>query len=274
MASSSPSSSISASPSSTPSASPSPEAGETWSSIKYAFCTKLTSEFDKMMTQLERAEGTLDTQWDDLASKVNSETGSSAHWKINDFKRSAYSTATSIVPSTEAEFDELIDLVNSCVYTSSDSMLKNPITVAKSLIGSIKSNLYDALTALGDLIPTEFIAADAIKKLEDLLLDFNVSVTITALNKLLTCMTTVCNTNITSRAARLQNFINKYNLSSSGEIEPTNIIMELTGISEYRAEKVTKVFNAIKATISGVDTSVSSGVARLKRLVPQEDYDE
>jgi len=240
--------------------------------IKKGFCNKLTSEFDTRMNQLTAAEQQLDSKLKALKIGVASVTGWSPHVLIKNFETSVDGAMNSLIPSLET-FDELATLTNACLFTKNDPMLKKPSVVAKSIKNSVKEQANTTLRSLASAIGAEYNVSSLVTALKNQVKDNKLDTTLGQAAQALNCMSAICGTNITSRLTKLQNFMNKYNLSLTGEINVT-AILSAEGLVPSIIQSIDRVTDKVEDVMANIDNSFDAGVAALKRNIPDEDDDE
>lgn len=240
--------------------------------IKKGFCNKLTSEFDSRMNQLTASEQQLDAKLKALKIGIASVTGWSPHKLIKDFETSVDGAMNSLIPSLET-FDELATLTNACLFTKNDPMFKKPSTLAKSIKNSVKEEANTTLRSLASAIGAEYNVSSLITALKNQVKDNKLDTTLGQAAQALNCMSAICGTNITSRLTKLQNFMNKYNLSLTGEINVTEIL-SAEGLAPSIIQSIDRVTDKVEDVMANIDNSFDAGVAALKRNIPDEDDDE
>ncbi len=240
--------------------------------IKKGFCNKLTSEFDTRMNQLTAAEQQLDAKLKALKIGIASVTGWSPHALIRNFEKSVDGAMDSLVPSLST-FDELVSLANACLFTKNDPMLKKPSTLAKSIKDSVKTEANTTLRSLASAINAEYSVSSLVSALKNQVKNNKIDTTIGQAAQALNCMSAICGTNITSRLTQLQNFMNKYNLSLTGEINVTAILSG-EGLATSVIQSIDRVTDKVENVMTNIDSSFDTGVAALKRSFPDEDDDE
>lgn len=240
--------------------------------IKKGFCNKLTSEFDTRMNQLTAAEQQLDAKLKALKIGIASVTGWSPHALIRNFEKSVDGAMDSLIPSLET-FDELATLTNACLFTKNDPMFKKPSTLAKSIKNSVKEEANTTLRSLASAIGAEYNVSSLITALKNQVKDNKLDTTLGQAAQALNCMSAICGTNITSRLTKLQNFMNKYNLSLTGEINVTEIL-SAEGLAHSIIQSIDRVTDKVEDVMANIDNSFDAGVAALKRNIPDEDDDE
>lgn len=240
--------------------------------IKKGFCNKLTSEFDTRMNQLTAAEQQLDAKLKALKIGIASVTGWSPHALIRNFEKSVDGAMDSLVPSLST-FDELVSLANACLFTKNDPMFKKPSTLAKSIKNSVKEEANTTLRSLASAIGAEYNVSSLVTALKNQVKDNKLDTTLGQAAQALNCMSAICGTNITSRLTKLQNFMNKYNLSLTGEINVT-AILSAEGLVPSIIQSIDRVTDKVEDVMANIDNSFDAGVAALKRNIPDEDDDE
>jgi hypothetical protein len=240
--------------------------------IKKGFCNKLTSEFDTRMNQLTAAEQQLDAKLKALKIGIASVTGWSPHALIRNFEKSVDGAMDSLVPSLST-FDELVSLANACLFTKNDPMFKKPSTLAKSIKNSVKEEANTTLRSLASAIGAEYNVSLLVTALKNQVKDNKLDTTLGQAAQALNCMSAICGTNITSRLTKLQNFMNKYNLSLTGEINVT-AILSAEGLVPSIIQSIDRVTDKVENVMANIDNSFDAGVAALKRNIPDEDDDE
>lgn len=240
--------------------------------IKKGFCNKLTSEFDTRMNQLTAAEQQLDAKLKALKIGIASVTGWSPHALIKNFETSVDGAMDSLVPSLST-FDELASLANACLFTKNDPMFKKPSTLAKSIKNSVKEEANTTLRSLASAINAEYSVSSLVSALKNQVKDNKLDTTLGQAAQALNSMSAICGTNITSRLTKLQNFMNKYNLSLTGEINVT-AILSAEGLVPSIIQSIDRVTDKVENVMANIDNSFDAGVAALKRNIPDEDDDE
>lgn len=240
--------------------------------IKSGFCSKLTSEFDGRMKQLNNADAQLNNYLKSLRLNIATNTSWSPHANLRAFERSIASNINNLVPSLTT-FDEIVDLVNRCLFTKNDPMFSKPSTMAKALKDFVKSNSSALINSLASAIPTEINLSNALIALKGQLLTSRVNLVVPESMQALNCMSGICGTDITSRLYQLENFMSKYSITDLGEID-VKIMLAAEGLVEGQIKSVERVLNTVENVMDNIDNAFTSGVDRLKRLVPDDDDDE
>jgi len=240
--------------------------------IQTGFCSKLTDEFDNRMNQLNALERQLDLKIKALKVGIASITGFSPHALLKKFESDVSKGIDSMVPSL-ATFDDLFTLANACLFTKNDPMLSKPSTLAKSIKNRVKANANSVLTNLAAAIPTEFALSNLVNALKSQIKTSKINLIVPEATQALNCISAICGYDVTIRIARLQNFISKYNLSGTGELD-VDALLSSQGLGKEAIKSINRVINQIDDVMNQIDTSFTSGVDRLKRLFPEDDDDD
>jgi hypothetical protein len=152
-------------------------------------------------------------------------------------------------------------------------MFKKPSTLAKSIKNSVKEEANTTLRSLASAIGAEYNVSLLVTALKNQVKDNKLDTTLGQAAQALNCMSAICGTNITSRLTKLQNFMNKYNLSLTGEINVT-AILSAEGLVPSIIQSIDRVTDKVENVMANIDNSFDAGVAALKRNIPDEDDDE
>jgi hypothetical protein len=231
--------------------------------IKTGFCNKLIFEFDSRMNQLIALEQQLDNTLKSLKIGIASITGWNPDEAIYDFEKSVDSHFVKMVPDLST-FDELVFLVNACVFTKNDPMLKNPSTIAKSIKNSVKDNAVNILNSLASVINAEFSVSTLLSAFKKQITDNKIGDIIEQALQILNCISAICGIDITSRLHRLQYFMNKYSISVTGEVD---IVEILNGedLDPSVIQSIKRVNNKVENIMKDIDKSFTLGTSMLKK---------
>lgn len=243
-----------------------------FSTVKEGFCSKLTDEFDKNYNQLIGLENQLNQFVNSLKFNIADNIGFSPADEIRKFQNGVQSNMSKMVPSLH-EFDELEYLINMCDFTRNNSMLSKPATMARSIFNQVSTNANNFLSNLATNIPTEFNIASSINLLKNFIGTSGVNLLIPGLNQALNCMSAICGTDITSRFSNLQSFMSRYFINDSGDFED-GLFLVAEGLADEAIGMINSVKDQLDYIQSGIESSFSSGIDRLKSLYPDQDEDD
>lgn len=235
-----------------------------FSVIKQGYCSKLGSEFDKNYGQLLGLESQLNQFSNSLRINIADNIGFSPHSLISQFESDVGSNIHNMVPNLD-QFDELFMLINSCVYTSNNSMLSNPSTMARGIKNMVLSNMNAFLSNLASMIPTEFNISNAINKLASFLGMSNVNLLVPELNQLLNCMSAICGIDVGSKLYNLQSFMSRYSINGLGSFDHELFLMA-EGLGADAISSINRVKYQMDFVTNQIEDSFTSGIERLKGL--------
>lgn len=239
--------------------------------IKLGFCTKLTSEFDSRMKQLTGLETQLNATLNALTLSISTATWS-PHYMINKFKRDIGENLNLIVPPL-AQFDELITLANTCLFTKNDSFLSKPSALARAVLTPVKTNASSFLDTIGSGIPSELSAAKLVNQLKSQAKLSKLNLMVPQATQALNCMSAICGTDITSRLTSLQTFLNKYNFTGTGDLSIESLLAS-QGIGQAQVDAIRRVEEQISGVMDRIEDAFDEGIDRIKDLWPDSDEEE
>ena len=247
--------------------------------IKDGFCSKLTSEFDGKMRILRSAETQLNSKLNDLTSYIQIPREWSPHWYANILKRSIAANINSIVPdfTTMNSIDELVSLINACLFTQSDSQLSKPSTFLRQITGNIKSNAFgilDTLANIGEGIIPEFNIAKLFNELKNQIKGPGINLIIPQAVQAIECMSAICGIDVMGRIESLESFLTKYSLGLDGEINVNDILVSQGINIETVGVGINTCITQIDFVMNRIDSSVEQGVELVKRAIPEDDWEE
>lgn len=239
--------------------------------IKEAFCSKLVDEFDTRARMLYSLTYVLDGHLRGINNQLKSFAESPVDI-IAKLKTDIDSNLNTMVPSL-TEFDELVYLINECLFTRNDPMLSRPSTLMRGIKNNLKRNTFPILNEIAkvgyEIIP-EFSVASLVNELKDQLGTSKVNKLVPEAIQALNCMSAICGTNITSRVEYLNSFLSAYSISSTGELDFVKIL-ESQGISASGIDQITQCVEMIDDVMEKIENSVSGGLDRLKTILPDLD---
>lgn len=243
--------------------------------IKSAFCSKLSSEFDSRMRILRSTENQLNSSLNSLKFSIKDiDENLSPFSVLGGFRTSVNENLKSLVPEL-SDFDELTDLINSCLFTKNDPMLSKPSVITRGIRGFIRDGAFSVMqqfATIGDNIIPEFNAAKLIHELKwqmgGLGLNFLVPEAMQALN----CASAICGTDISIKLSTLNNFINGYYLNSNGELN-VEVLLQSQNITSTAIEQINYTYEQVQSVMTNIDSSVDQGISRVKDLIPDLDLD-
>lgn len=239
--------------------------------IKETFCTKLISEFDKRMKMIKSFQQVLDKKIKALTFSINSVLEWSLPAEIQLLDQKININLDIMVPQLPQEFDEIMELINKCLFAKSDPQLSNPSTFLKQMSNDLKGNAFQVLTSIavtnnGAVIP-EFNVAKLVDELKKQIETLKINTMIPEMIQLLECINAICGTNIHSRISSMQSFLNRYGLNEAGELEVNKLLMS-QGIDSDSSEKISLVVHQISEVMVKIDASMNQGLNRLKNINP------
>lgn len=241
--------------------------------IKDGFCSKLTTEFDNRMNIFLASEIELNNKLKALTFGLQNVTEWSPHWAANLLKRRVTENFNEMVPAVPEEFDEIVDLLNRCLFTRMNSQLSKPSAFLRQITGAVKVNAFgilDTLADIGEGVIPEFNAAKLINELKSQIKGPRINIMIPEAMQLLTCMNAICGTDISGRMASLQTFLSKYSIGGDGELD-IDALLASQGINPNISNSIKKCDVQIERVMTGIDSSFTAGLSRVKRLVPELD---
>jgi len=171
------------------------------------------------------------------------------------------------IPDFTDEFTDVLNMINSCAFLKTDKTLGNPLTMIRSLKGSIRAdaqNVFNSLTAgiaefnVSELMDSVFVRYDD---------EFKFNEIIPNIYQIIDCIDSLCpNTDITSKILIFENYTNKLYLLANGRFDTSKFFDEL-GLDVEKVSKINIGLNSYSDMRSKIDASISNGVEFAKSLL-------
>jgi len=233
--------------------------------IKDGFCSKLTDEFDKRMKTLKAGEQLLNSKLNSLKLNLSTLGLPTPSSVMSQLKSNISNNMNKLVPNLD-QFDEVVNLINSCSFAKKDSMLSKPSTLCNSLTSAIKGNtskVLDEVAKVANKAIPEFDAGKLVNELKSQLKMGGVNTIIPQAKQLLDCMSAICGTDITGRMNSLNSYMSKFNINGSGELD-LDALLASQNINTDLADNISDCTDQISNVMTSVEDQVSAGASKLK----------
>lgn len=187
--------------------------------VKSAACQQISKMSDSLFGPLEAATSGLDAQFNSikaLLDTINFSPGKMIHDMCQDLLKNT-PKLDSMIPSIN-KMDELVDIINSCLFLSGNDMFKNPLSILNNMYNDMLGQVNGIIDDLTGNLP-EFKAGQMLNALLNNIKLGNLTPSINNLLLGLNCLDKVCGIDTTSRMQRLQSFLTKYCFNGSGEFD-------------------------------------------------------
>ncbi len=221
-------------------------------------CEKIGNEVDKMLDKLDSVKDTIIDAVNSLRDTLSAMTYSTADDITNAINNVLYN-AHSLLPDL-SEWDDILNAMINCTFLQEQN--SSPTSVVNSVRDDYLNKTADGINDLAGGLP-EFNAARAfdgvISQIQTSKIDTNVS----SINKALTCLESICGSDVSERQARLNGFLSDCSMDGSGSLDYSKIISD-AGITDP-----TKVDNLNRAqgTFSEVKQQASDKIDEGKSVV-------
>lgn len=238
-----------------------------FSLVKTGFCGNLTNEFDKTMKAILATENQLNQGIRVLNAEIRNITTFSPVSVVKSFTDSLDANVAKLVPDL-AQFDEIAELINSCMFTKTHSMLSKPSVFIQSMSAELKRTATDGMASLarvgGTLLP-EFSVSNLMGALKQQVNLFGINLMVGPAKQALNCMSAICGQSITSRAALLNSFINRYSLTGTGELDPI-ALLQSQGIPTTIIPQINTCYNKMSNIYSAIEGNCKAAATNLKSI--------
>lgn len=171
------------------------------------------------------------------------------------------------IPDFTDEFTDVLNMINSCAFLKTDKTLGNPLTMIRSLKGSMRldsQNIFDSLTSglaefnVSKLMDSVFVRYDEEFKFGDI---------VPNIYKIIDCVDSLCpNTDITSKILAFEEYVNKLYLLTNGKFDKVTFFNEL-GLSAGNIANIDIGLNSYENMRDRITDSISNGVDFAKSLL-------
>lgn len=229
------------------------------STIRKSVCDRISDDLDDLVSEVENFRDSMRDTVNDVANKIHdfivpldpNEERAKVDKAIADINKNM----EKIVPAV-ADFNEILDILDQCLYLQVDTFLSDPITLTNQILDYLKSNAMDNLFAITNLV--EMTLAKYMQDFVDLI----PSVEITGFEAyaLIQCLTAMCGqTTLENSYARLHNAFHDLCLNGVGKLDINRWYMKggLYVSNPVDALHIENMNMSID-TISGVYTSVEN----------------
>lgn len=228
--------------------------------VSTAICSKITDEADALLMALEAYKGTLLSQLSALRNYLSGMSWSPSS-AVNSAIDAVLNNMGNMVPDL-SEFDEVVQMIYTCVFLQNSSSLSTPSALARSISQKVIDNADSQISTVTSSLP-EFEGGKLYESISRHI-QTKVTPSISKVRQVLECMSSLCGTDITSRAARLNTFINDCNLDGDGNLNVDNVLTD-AGIHDVnQITNFKNVKSSVSTVYSNIDSSVSNGVNYLK----------
>lgn len=231
--------------------------------LKTAVCGKLTDEADAILDMLDSARSVILDQLNNLRSFLSS-MSISPEDMIDSACQTILDNMASMIPSLDM-FDELAELINTCLFLKEDESLSQPSTLARTVSDKCKDYATEQIDGYTSGLP-EFDGANLYDTVYNSLQGNGINTSVQSVTKALNCMSGMCGIDVTSRATRLNSFINSCDLDGEGNLSLDKVITSSGITNPTKIANLQKSTASVTNVYSNVSSSVSAGVEMLKQV--------
>ena len=238
--------------------------------IHSSVCAKLQSTVDGIFGPLEALQKKLTADMNaakDFLKKFDFSPGKLIHDQCQELLKKA--NLDKMVPDLK-KFDQLVDMINACVFFSSNPTLGYPSSLARGIVVGIKSAANGIIRDITNGLP-EFDSGAMLRSLSDQLGvgGLNLRPIIKNLRDGLNCMNTLCGVDVTSRLQKLNGFLSSCCLTGTGTLDFNKLFTD-AGLSPDKMNimnNVMKTYDKIYARIDGaVDNAVNASTGQFNKI--------
>lgn len=171
------------------------------------------------------------------------------------------------IPDFTDEFADLLVMINSCAFLRTDKTLGNPLTMIRTLKGSLRGNsqtVFDTLTSslaefnVAKLMDSLFVSYDDV---------FDFGKIVPDIYTIIDCIDSLCpNTDITTQVLAFEKYVDKLYLLTDGKFDQIKFFDEL-GLSAAKVSKIDIALTSYSDMRSRIDVSITDGVNFAKSLL-------
>lgn len=171
------------------------------------------------------------------------------------------------IPDIGNEFDDILNMINSCAFLRTDKTLGNPLTLIRTLETSMRSDSQSVFNAL-----TSGLAEFNVARLMDSLFvrygeEFKFGEVIPSMYQIIDCIDTLCpGTDISSEITIFETYLNKLYLLFNGSFDKVRFFDEL-GLNAEQVSKINISLTSYSNMRSRISGSISNGVDFAKSLI-------
>ena len=176
--------------------------------VERSLCDKMAHDSSGILAPAEAAKGSVRSQMSALRAALSSYV-QSPQSVIDAATNQLRTNAGSVIPgTTESDVEKMIEMINKCLFLQDDDKLSNPVSAAKSMTQSLFNKLSQYINDVTSV--PEYLLGKLLSALEELYSNqFPGSSALTDLmkkmDKLIQCLSTVCNGEYTSEVIALTN---------------------------------------------------------------------
>lgn len=230
--------------------------------IKLSICDKLTSHVDAILNNMTLIQSDIIKEINNFEDEISDYQFDPAT-DIDKVCEELSNRIDEIVPDLP-DFDEILDIINSCDYLASSAVLSEPFAILKGISTPVKDNSYEKISDLTNNLP-EFNAAKSFRSVMDKIKSGNLDSNIPEVNKALNCISSICGTDITSRLNTLVNIANNCFVTIDGTINLQSIL-EGQGIPPEVILNIIKADQSFTSISSLIDSRLIEAKSRLIRV--------
>jgi hypothetical protein len=208
----------------------------------------MENEFDKHLETLKKAkelsQGTMDNLNNALDSLV----------PTDEFADALNSIPSPPTMGDSAMMEDIQNMIASCTWLGDSTKFSDPNKLLKGIMGAVVGAAKGLIDALN--LP-EINAAMLMDKLKELfgVNGLNLKAIVEAMDKILDCLSSVCNRDTSSRVSQMQDLMDDLRLTDSGELD-SNGIYEDKGITGSALENLQGAEEKILSTQSSIESQI------------------
>jgi hypothetical protein len=176
--------------------------------VERSICNKMAHDSAGLLAPAEAAKGAIRNQMSAIRAQLNSYV-QSPQGVIDAATNQLRNSAGSVIPgTTESDVEKMLEMINKCLFLQDDEKLNNPVALGKSMTQSLFDKLNDYFNDVTSV--PEYLLGKALSALEELYSNqlpgsSALSDLMKKADKLIQCLSTVCNGEYTSEVLALTN---------------------------------------------------------------------
>jgi hypothetical protein len=243
------------------------------STIRKSVCDRISQDLEDLVSEVENFRDGIRDDINSVANQIRDaikpfdpyEERNKINKAISDISRNM----DKIVPAV-ADFNEILDILDQCMYLQVDTFLSDPITLTMQILDYLKSNAMDNLFAITDLI--EMTLAKTMQDFVDLI----PSVEITGFEAyaLIQCLSAMCGrTNLENSYARLHNAFHDLCMNGVGKLDINRWYMKgdlyiTDPLDAVHIENMNMSISTMNDVYRSVENNSNQAIEKFKKSLP------
>lgn len=230
-------------------------------------CDKIGEEVDKLLDKLDAVRDTIIRTVDSIRDTLSTMSFSAAD-EITSAVNNVLYNAHTLLPDL-SDWDDIMNTMIQCTFLQEQN--SSPTSVVNSVRSDYLNKTAQGVTDLAGGLP-EFNAAQAFDSAINQVQTSKITTNVESVNKALSCLESICGSDVSARQARLNGFLSDCSMDGSGNLDYSQIISD-SGISDpTKVDNLNRAQNTLSTVKQQASDKMDEGKSVVKLLSSTSDF--